>query len=93
MPAADVVAAEIEMAGVDVPFATLIGAEPETLLTAAPAEIPSSFVLSEADIVPAADVVAAEIEIAGVVVPLVTLIGAEPETLVTVPDPTPLVGM
>ena len=61
VPAADVVAAEIEIAGVEVPFATLIGAEPETLLTAAPAEIPSSFVLSAELIVPRAVVVAAAI--------------------------------
>jgi hypothetical protein len=96
LPAALVVAAEIEIAGVVVSVATLIGAEPVTVVTVpgcAPAAMPSSLVLSEADNVPAALVVAAEIEIAGVVVPVATVIGAEPETLVTVPEPTPLVGM
>ena len=51
----------------------------------APAEIPSSFVLSAALIVPGTDVVAATIEIVGVVVPLLTEIVPVPVTLVTVP--------
>jgi hypothetical protein len=51
----------------------------------APVAIPSSLVLSAADIAPAADTVALEIETEGVLVPVATWIGATPVTLVTVP--------
>jgi len=80
-PAALVVAAEIEIAGVVPPEETM-GAVPLTEATAAPAVIPSSFVLSAEDMDPAAEVVAAEIEIAGVVPPEET-IGAVPDTEAT----------
>ena len=88
-PAAEVVAAEIETAGVVVPVTTM-GAVPLTAETAAPEVTESSFVLSAADKVPAAETVAAEIEMAGVVVGEVTERGAEALTLVTVPLPPPV---
>jgi hypothetical protein len=87
-PAAEVVAADIEIAGAVPPLET-IGAVPVTPVTVpafavAPVAIPSSLVLSAALIEPAAEVVAAEIEMAGAVPPLET-IGAVPVTPVTVP--------
>ena len=77
-PAAEVVAAVMEIAG-DVPPLDTMGAVPVTDATAAPAVMPSSFVLSAEDIDPAAEVVAAVIEMAGVVPPEET-IGAVPLT-------------
>jgi hypothetical protein len=90
-PAADVVAAEIEIAG-DVPPDETIGAVPVTEATAAPDVMPSNFVLSAALIDPGADVVAAVILIAGFVPPLET-IGAVPVTDATPPPPPPPVEL
>ena len=85
-PAAEVVAAEIEITGAAPPLEA-IGAVPVTPVTVpvfavAPVAIPSNLLLSAALIDPAAEVVAAVIEIVGVTPPLET-IGAVPETEAT----------
>ena len=90
-PAALVVAAVIEMAGVVVPVATWIGAVPVVLVTVprfavAPVATPASLVKSAALIEPGVDPVAALIPIAGVPPP-VDVIGAVPVTADTPPPP------